>query len=165
MIICLNARNQENILSGSREKCITYGCIQGWLVPIYIKLQKQLYEIKIGAFFSFCRICTWTAQLEQRSKVNRQRKSRGIEEYEDVGKFYLKIFGDFPKTITWGILMSLEKIFRSILRTSEFPLSILPFLSSCHLFHKNCNVIIMILKKPCLVTHASWTYILNKPQH
>ena len=51
MIICFNARNQENVLSGSREKCITGGCIQGWLGQIYIKLQKQLYEIKITAFF------------------------------------------------------------------------------------------------------------------
>ena len=51
MIICLNARNQENVLSGFREKCITGGCIQGWLGPIYIKFQKQLYEIKIAAFF------------------------------------------------------------------------------------------------------------------
>ena len=51
MIIYLNARNKENVLSGSREKCITGGCIQGWPGPIYIKLQKQLYEIKIAAFF------------------------------------------------------------------------------------------------------------------
>ena len=37
---------------------------------------------------------------EQRGEANRQRKSRGIEEFGDVGNLYLKIFGDFPKTIT-----------------------------------------------------------------
>ena len=118
MIICLNARNQENVLGGSREKCITRGCIQGLLRPIYIKLQKQLYKIKIAAFFSFCRICTWTAQVEQRGETCRQRKSRGIKEFGDVAKLYLKIFGDFPKTITWGILTSLGETFHSILRIS-----------------------------------------------
>ena len=51
MIICLNARNQENELSGSREKCIIGEYIHGWLGPIYEKLQKQLQEIKIAAFF------------------------------------------------------------------------------------------------------------------
>ena len=30
MIICLNAKNQEYVVSGSREKCITVGCIQIW---------------------------------------------------------------------------------------------------------------------------------------
>ena len=42
MITCLNARNQENELSGSREKCIIGEYIHGWLGPIYVKLQKQL---------------------------------------------------------------------------------------------------------------------------
>ena len=51
MIICLNARNQENVLGGSREKCILGGRIQEWLGPIYIKLQEQLHEIKIADFF------------------------------------------------------------------------------------------------------------------
>ena len=51
MIICLNVKNQENAFSGSREKRITGGCIQGWMEPIYIKLQKQRYKIKIAAFF------------------------------------------------------------------------------------------------------------------
>ena len=51
MIICLNARSQENVLSGSRENSITGGCIQGWLGPIYIKLQKQLYKLKLQLFF------------------------------------------------------------------------------------------------------------------
>ena len=50
MILCLNTKIQENLLSGSREKCIRDGCIQGWLGPIYIKIQKHLYEIKIEAF-------------------------------------------------------------------------------------------------------------------
>ena len=29
MILCLNTKIQENLLSGSREKCITVGCIDG----------------------------------------------------------------------------------------------------------------------------------------
>ena len=56
---------------------------------------------------------------EQRGEANRQRKSRGIEEFGDVGNLYLKIFGDFPKTITCGILKNLEETFHSILRISE----------------------------------------------
>ena len=46
MIICLNARNQENILSGSTEKMH-----HRWMhTEIYIKIQKHLQEIKIAAF-------------------------------------------------------------------------------------------------------------------
>ena len=47
MFTCLNAVNQENLFSGSREKCITDGCIR---TGIYIKIQKLLSEIKIAAF-------------------------------------------------------------------------------------------------------------------
>ena len=50
MIICLNARNQKNLLSASREKCMGGGFIQGWVGAISIKIQKHQYEIKIAAF-------------------------------------------------------------------------------------------------------------------
>ena len=51
MIICLNPRNQKNLLSASREKCMAGGFTQGWLGPICIKIQKHQYEIKIAGFF------------------------------------------------------------------------------------------------------------------
>ena len=99
MIICFNARNQESVLSGSREKCTTGGCIQGWLGLIYIKLQKQLYEIKIAAFFFILQdLYLNSSGIAKRAK--RQKKSRGIGEFGDVGYLYLMMFGDFPKTIT-----------------------------------------------------------------
>ena len=115
MIICLNARNQENVSSGSREKCITGACVQGWLGPIYIKLQKQLYEIKMAAFFSFCRICTWTAQVlpfwKQKGKENRWEPLSDV-----IGGFSqnhnLKNFEEFRRDIWfnfkdfWGGLAS-----------------------------------------------------------
>ena len=103
----------------------------------YIKIQKHLWEIKVAAFAHSAGSVTEQLKKSKEGKKTDKENRGESRGFGDVGNLYLMTYEDFPKTITWGVLKSLEETFHSVLRIFEEalgPLSTLPFLSSCHLF-------------------------------
>ena len=119
MIICLNARNQENLLSGSREKYIT----DEWIQEFTERSKNTCDKLKLQPLFILQDLQLNSSGSAKRSKQAKKiKESRGV--WRMLGTFIWWYLTVFPKPLLgefWQVKRKHSIRFWRFFRRPRFP--------------------------------------------